>query len=232
MASPRRASTRRRISSTLGAAALLVGVGALAAYALGRFELAPPFGGRIPPVAYDAYRSAADAAATITESCEVEWTIVAGIAQVESRHGRIDGEHEVSATGDVEPPIRGRQLDGTRGTQTIADTDEGELDGDATWDRAMGPLQFIPTTWRELGRDGNGDATADPDNLYDAALTAVAHLCLREPGDYSDRGELRRALIAYNASGRYADDVLRWIDRYRTGPIHEILERADEARGA
>ncbi|MGH2386444.1 MAG: hypothetical protein ACRDGB_15555, partial [Candidatus Limnocylindria bacterium] len=182
MASPRRASTRRRISSTLGAAALLVGLGALAAYALGRVELAPPFGGRIPPVAYDAYRSASDAAPAVTESCEVDWTIVAGIAQVESRHGRIDGEHVVSATGDVEPPIRGRPLDGTRGTQTIADTDDGELDGDITWDRAMGPLQFIPTTWRELGRDGNGDATADPDNLYDAALTAVAHLCLREPG--------------------------------------------------
>ena len=229
MASPWHASTRRRIGSTLFAAALLVGIGALAAYALGRTELAPPFGGRIPLVAYDAYRSASDAATIVIDSCEVHWTIVAGIAQVESRHGRIDAEHVVSPDGDVEPPIRGRPLDGTRGTQTIVDTDDGTIDGDATWDRAMGPLQFIPTTWRELGRDGNDDGTADPDNLYDAALTAVAHLCLREPGNYSDRGELRRALIAYNASGRYADDVLRWIDRYRTGPTDEILERADEA---
>ena len=229
MASPWHASTRRRIGSTLFAAALLVGIGALAAYALGRMELAPPFGGRIPLVAYDAYRSASDAATIVIDSCEVHWIIVAGIAQVESRHGRIDAEHVVSPDGDVEPPIRGRPLDGTRGTQTIVDTDDGTIDGDATWDRAMGPLQFIPTTWRELGRDGNDDGTADPDNLYDAALTAVAHLCLREPGDYTDRGELRRALIAYNASGRYADDVLRWIDRYRTGPTDEILERADEA---
>lgn len=229
MAPARRASTTRRISSTLLAGALLVGVGAVAAYALGRSELAPLFGGRIPLVAHDAYRSASGAAATVMDTCEVDWTVVAGIGQVESRHGRIDGEHELSAAGDVEPPIRGRALDGTRGTQTIVDTDDGELDGDATWDRAMGPLQFIPTTWRELGRDGNGDGTADPDNLYDAALTAVAHLCLREPGDYRDRGELRRALIAYNASGRYADDVLRWIDRYRAGPTDEILERTEEA---
>ena len=139
-------------------------------------------------------------------------------------------EHRLAEDGDVEPDIRGRPLDGRRGTQTIADTDDGELDGDPTWDRAMGPLQFIPTTWRELGRDGNADGTADPDNLYDASLTAVAHLCLREPGDYGDRGELRRALIAYNASGRYADDVLRWIDRYQSEPIDEILERA-ERRG-
>ena len=230
--SPARARRRRRrIGSTLLAAALLVGIGALAAYALGRVELVPPLGGRIPAVAYDAYRTATDAAPSVTESCVVDWTIVAGIAQVESRHGQINGEHDVAADGDVVPPIRGRPLDGTRGTQTIVDTDGGELDGDREWDRAMGPLQFIPTTWNELGRDGNDDGTADPDNLYDAALTAVAHLCLREPGDYSDRGQLRRALIAYNASGRYADDVLDWIDRYQASPLEEILEppETDEA---
>ena len=227
MTRPRRRLARRRIGPTLVAAAVLVGIGAVAAYALGRVELVPLLGGRIPVVAYDAYRAASDSASTVTDSCVVHWSIVAGIAQVESRHGRIDGDHVVAADGDVEPQIRGRALDGTRGTQTIADTDDGELDGDPTWDRAMGPLQFIPTTWRELGRDGNADGTEDPDNLFDAALTAVAHLCLREPGDYTDRGQLRRALIAYNASGRYADDVLGWIDRYRAGPLDEILEQAE-----
>ena len=230
MAPARRASAGRRVASTLLAAGLLVGIGAGAAYLLGQADVAPLFGGRIPLVAYDAYRSASQGAAGITESCRVPWPVVAGIAQVESRHGRIDPEHDLAADGDVEPPIRGRPLDGTRGTQTIADTDDGELDGDGTWDRAMGPLQFIPTTWRELGRDGNADGVADPDNLYDASLTAVAHLCLREPGDYTDRGELRRALVAYNASGRYADDVLGWIDRYQSEPIDDVLERpSDEA---
>ena len=229
MAPDPRASARRRIGSSLLVVGLLVGAGALAAYALGQSDLGPLFGGRVPLVAYDAYRSASRAAPTITDSCEVDWAVVAGIAQVESRHGRIDSDHRLAPDGDVEPPIRGRPLDGTSGTQTIMDSDNGELDGDSTWDRAMGPLQFIPTTWRELGRDGNADGETDPDNLYDSALTAVAHLCLREPGNYSDRGELRRALIAYNASGRYADDVLRWVDRYRTGLIEEILEGEDEA---
>ena len=224
MARARTASTWRRIGSTLLAAALLVGVGAVAAYSLAQLDIGPPFGGRIPAVAYDAYRSAEEAAAEITESCRVEWQVVAAIAQVESRHGRIDSDHRLDRDGTVEPPIRGQQLDGTRRTQTIVDTDDGELDGDPDFDRAMGPLQFIPTTWRELGRDGNGDGSADPDNLYDAALTTVAHLCLREPGDYTARSELRRALIAYNASGRYADDVLRWVDRYRSEPLDAILE--------
>jgi membrane-bound lytic murein transglycosylase B len=227
--SPARSRTRRRIG-TLLATAVLVGIGAVAAIALSSVEMVPLLGGRIPPVAYDAYRTAAAAAPSVRESCAVDWAVLAGIAQVESRHGRIDDEHEVDADGDVVPPIRGRPLDGSRGTQTIVDTDGGDLDGDAEWDRAMGPLQFIPTTWSELGRDGNGDGSADPDNLYDAALTAVAHLCLREPGDYADRGQLRRALIAYNASGEYADDVLAWIDRYRGSPLEEILEQpGDEA---
>lgn len=211
---------------TLLAAALIVGVGAVAVLALDRAELTPLVGGRMPMVAYQAYRSASDAASTVTGSCEVHWSVLAGIGQVESRHGRMAGNHDVAADGDVVPPIRGRALDGTPGTQTISDTDGGELDGDATWDRAMGPLQFIPTTWRELGRDGNGDGATDPDNLHDASLTAVAHLCLREPGDYSDRGHLRRALIAYNPSGRYADDVLRWIDRYQTESLERIVERS------
>ncbi len=226
MGSRPRSSPARRIGSTVLAAALLVGVGAAAAWALGRTEL-PLLTGRIPATAYAAYSAASRAASSVNEACEVDWTVLAGIAQVESRHGRIDGDHDLDVDGNVEPPIRGRALDGTGGTQTIRDTDEGVLDGDATWDRAMGPLQFIPTTWSELGRDGNGDGEADPDNLYDASLTAVAHLCLREPGDYTRRHELRRALIAYNASGRYAEDVLDWIERYRTTPLEEVVELAE-----
>ena len=225
-----RPSAARRIGSTLLAALLLVGIGAAAAYALGQAEL-PMLAGRIPATAYDAYRSASSAAPGVTDACAVDWTILAGIGQVESRHGQIDPEHNLAADGDVVPPIRGRPLDGTGGTQTIRDTDGGRLDGDATWDRAMGPLQFIPTTWSELGRDGNGDGEADPDNMYDAAMTAVAHLCLREPGDYTRRHELRRALIAYNASGRYAEDVLEWVERYRSTPLDEVVETARQRPG-
>jgi membrane-bound lytic murein transglycosylase B len=226
MGSRPRPSPARRIGSTALAALLLVGVGAVAAWALGRADL-PLLTGRIPATAYDAYTAASQAASGVTEACQVDWTIVAGIAQVESRHGQIDGNHELAPDGDVVPPIRGRALDGTGGTQTIRDTDDGALDGDPTWDRAMGPLQFIPTTWSELGRDGNGDGEADPDNLFDASLTAVAHLCIREPGDYAQRHELRRALVAYNASGRYAEDVLGWIERYRTTPLDEVVERVE-----
>ena len=184
-------------------------------------------GTRIPEVAYDAYRSAADQSPTIAAGCQVDWQILAGIGRVESNHGRVDGPRGLDGLGNVSPVIRGPALDGEGGRQAIADTDGGELDGDGTWDRAMGPLQFIPTTWRELGRDGNGDGAVDPDNIYDAAITAAAHLCLREPGAYRDRAALRAALVAYNASGAYADDVLRWVDRYRTSDLEELIIRPE-----
>lgn len=171
-------------------------------------------GDRVPVVALDAYRTAADRASEIADGCVVEWRVLAAIGKVESDHGRVGEQRTLTSDGTVSPPIRGVALDGTAGRQAIHDTDGGLLDGDPTWDRAMGPLQFIPTTWAELGRDGNGDGVADPDNLYDAALTTVAHLCTREPGDYGRRADLRRALISYNHSEQYANDVLAWFDRY------------------
>ena len=72
----------------------------------------------------------------------------------------------------MSPRITGPPLDG-RGVASIPDSDGGRWDGDATWDRAVGPMQFIPTTWRSLGRDGNADRVADPNNLFDAAVSAA-----------------------------------------------------------
>jgi membrane-bound lytic murein transglycosylase B len=180
-------------------------------------------GRRIPGVALEAYQRAAREAPGISDGCAVDWTVLAGLGKVESDHGRVNGPRTLGADGTVSPPIIGPALDGSGSTRAIPDTDEGRLDGDATWDHAVGPMQFIPATWRELGRDGNGDGEKDPNNLYDAALTAAAHLCLREPGDYTDPVQLRRALIAYNSSQRYADDVLRWIETYRSTPPDRLV---------
>jgi membrane-bound lytic murein transglycosylase B len=217
--SPRRA---RRPGVLLAVALVAVG-GALAVAAAVTLPRGDLLGDRIPAVALDAYRAASREAAAIGPGCVVGWEILAAIGRVESNHGRVDGPRELRADGTVLPPIRGPRLDGTRGTQSIPDTDEGLLDGDATWDRAVGPLQFIPTTWAELGRDGNADGIADPDNLYDAALTAAAHLCLREPGNYADPVDLRRALIAYNRSERYANNVLEWVDRYTGRALEDLV---------
>jgi murein DD-endopeptidase MepM/ murein hydrolase activator NlpD len=51
--------------------------------------------------------------------------------------------------------------------------------------------------------------------VYDAALSTVAYLCLRTPGDYRDPDHLAQALYGYNNSTDYVEAVSGWIDYYR-----------------
>jgi membrane-bound lytic murein transglycosylase B len=43
------------------------------------------------------------------------------------------------------------------GVQAIVDTEQGRYDRDTRWDRAVGPMQFLPSTWRTWGVDGDSD---------------------------------------------------------------------------
>lgn len=167
----------------------------------------------IPPVALEAYRNAEALASTIAPSCQVRWSVLAGIGWVESNHGRHGGAG-MDAAGNVAPRIIGPPLDGSPGVREIRDSDGGQWDGDRVFDRAVGPMQFIPSSWRVYGRDGNGDGVRDPHNMFDAALGAAAHLCTVSPGDYSNRGDLARALFGYNRSMEYVGVVLARIDAY------------------
>lgn len=169
----------------------------------------------IPPVVFSAYLAAQTAAVTVAEDCVVDWPVIAGIWKQESDHATIGGT-TIASDGQVTPPIYGPTLDGTTpDTAIVSDTDYGVLDGDPEWDRAVGPAQFLPTSWRAHGRDGNGDGIADPQNVYDSALSTVAYLCQRTPGDYYNPEHLTRALSGYNNSGRYVEAVLGWVDYYR-----------------
>ena len=143
------------------------------------------------------------------------WQVLAGIGKVESNHGRYGGA-TVRADGQVEPPIIGIPLDGTNGTARIPDTDNGAYDGDTVWDRAVGPMQFIPSSWRIFGVDGNGDGVRDPHNIIDAVHAAVRHLC--PAGTVTD---IEAALFSYNRSSTYVATVLDWAARY-AGPLAAI----------
>ncbi|MFJ6727294.1 lytic transglycosylase domain-containing protein [Streptomyces sp. NPDC091281] len=161
----------------------------------------------LPATAYRAYVGAESRLARSRPSCGLRWPVLAGIGQVESGQAH-DGA--LTASGDTVTPIVGPALDGD-GVAEVPDTDGGRLDGDPRWDRAVGPLQFIPGTWAVWGTDGNGDATASPHNIYDAALSAGNYLCAGNR-DLSDRRQLRTAILTYNRSGQYADTVLAWTD--------------------
>jgi membrane-bound lytic murein transglycosylase B len=183
---------------------------ALHAWAAAR---APAMG--IPVTALEAYAYAARVAQVENPKCNLAWTTLAGIGMVESHHGTYRGA-TVAPNGDVRPPIRGVQLDGTMGNLKIADTDGGKLDGDATMDRAMGPMQFIPETWRLYGVDANNDGVVSPDNIDDAALSAAGYLCWRGKDLSTPRGWMD-ALRAYNLSDQYARTVRDWATAYAAG---------------
>lgn len=162
--------------------------------------LAQVEGADFPLVALDAYFRGATTLASEDPSCGVRWWALAGISRVEGRHGTYGGS-ALEADGDVTRPIIGIPL------PAVGETDGGLLDGDPTVDHAVGPMQFIPSTWRRWGRDGNGDGVADPQNLYDGALSAAAYLCASGPGLDTDAG-LRRAYFSYNHSRAYVEQVL------------------------
>jgi membrane-bound lytic murein transglycosylase B len=178
-----------------------------------------PAGGAsaIPALTLRAYREAAAWAAGFDPDCRLPWPVLAGIGRIESNHGLFGGPAtRFSAGGTVSPRITGPPLDGN-GVARIPDSDGGRWDGDATWDRAVGPMQFIPTTWASLGRDGNGDRVADPNNLFDAAVSAAGYLCLSGDGDLGDPARLRQAIYSYNHSWPYVDAVLGWARLYQGG---------------
>ena len=162
-------------------------------------------------------------------ACGIEWWMIAGVGRVESRHGTIGGR-SVRADGRPSRPIIGIALDGGPGVKAIVDTDGGSLDGDTEWDRAVGPMQFIPETWGIRGRDGDGDGTADPHNLYDAALAAGRYLC-RLGGDLQLIDNLREAYFGYNTSSAYVTLVERHAIRYAEFELPDV-ERDDVERDA
>lgn len=186
---------------------------ALAAEALNG-PAGPPGPAGIPVTVLAAYRAAEAALAASRPTCHLPWWLLAGIGRIESGHasgGRVD------EAGATRGRILGPRLDGSLpGTAVILDSDGGLLDGDPAFDRAVGPMQFLPGTWRAYARDGNADGVADPHNVYDAATTAGEYLC-RAGGDLSLPENLARAVLAYNYSQAYLRSVLSWGVAYRDG---------------
>ncbi|HEY3003262.1 MAG TPA: lytic murein transglycosylase [Kribbellaceae bacterium] len=189
----------------------------------------------IPASVLPAYQAAARVLATTFPRCKLTWPLLAGIGKVESSHasgGRVD------AHGTTRGRILGPVLDGAPGMATIHDTDDGQYDGDTVWDRAVGPMQFIPGTWVVFAADGNGDGVRDPHNVYDATLAAGQYLCAGD-ADLSDPRGLVAAVLRYNHSMDYVAVVLRWMREYaeaavqvrdRPGVVPPVTEKGNAER--
>jgi membrane-bound lytic murein transglycosylase B len=182
--------------------------------------LATVDGVEFPLVALDAYYRAADAVSEERPGCGVRWWGIAGISRVEGRHGTYGGT-TLEPNGDTTRRIIGIQLNGTNETAVVGDSDGGALDGDPAYDRAVGPMQFIPQTWKRFQADGNEDGTISPFNLYDATLAAAKYLCTSSSELDADPG-LRSAYFSYNHSLPYVDAVLGYARLYeRTVEVPE-----------
>ena len=141
----------------------------------------------VPARALRAYGAAELAQRAATPDCRLSWATLAGIGRVESDHGRL-GRSDLDVDGVARPRIVGVPLDGSSGVREVLDTDGGALDGDPTYDRAIGPMQFLPTTWARYGADGNGDGVRDPHQVDDAARAAARYLCAGDRDTASGQG--------------------------------------------
>ncbi|WP_229746065.1 lytic transglycosylase domain-containing protein [Rhodococcoides trifolii] len=168
----------------------------------------------IPDLVLTAYKSAETSLAGTMPGCHLPWSLLAGIGRIESGHA---GGGRTDVNGTTTTAVLGPVLDGRgAGDAVITDTDAGKYDGDATHDRAVGPMQFIPGTWAKYGADGNGDGTADPNNVFDASLAAGKYLCSGGL-DLADPAQATTAVLRYNNSGAYAANVLGWASAYASG---------------
>jgi membrane-bound lytic murein transglycosylase B len=160
----------------------------------------------IPERAVLAYAGAALAKSASAPACRLSWTTLAAIGKAESDHGRHDGS-SIGADGTVSPPIYGVALNGD-GVALIPDSDGGTIDGDAAADRAVGPMQLIPQTWRNWHTDGNGDGVEDPQNIEDAVMATTNYLCRASTALDTESG-WRAAISAYNSAPSYLAKVAR-----------------------
>ncbi|HEY1570034.1 MAG TPA: lytic transglycosylase domain-containing protein [Pseudonocardiaceae bacterium] len=154
----------------------------------------------IPGVVLDAYLHAQNVMKVENPGCRLPWWLLAGIGKIESNQAE---NGEVDANGTTLRPILGPVLNGSSGFANLPTAGGG-------FQRAQGPMQFIPSTWARWGQGGNIN------NVYDAALAAGRYLC-SGGGDLSQPADQATAVFSYNHSDSYVQIVLLWANAYRQG---------------
>jgi membrane-bound lytic murein transglycosylase B len=174
----------------------------------------------IPAAALAAYQRAETVINSADQKCHLSWQLIAAIGRVESDHGRTNG-NSLDSKGVARPGIYGIALDGSHGTTAISDTDAGQYDADAKYDRAIGPMQFIPSTWSVVGVDADGDGQRNPQDIDDAALATAVYLCSGSDDLGTTAGQ-EGAVYRYNHSQSYVDLVLSIMNAYLEGEFTSV----------
>jgi hypothetical protein len=82
---------------------------------------------------------------------------------------------------------------------------------------AVGPMQFMPSTWVQYGVDASDDGRPDVQDPTDAIFGTARMLCANGA---AQPGGLRGALWAYNHAAWYVDMVLATADLYAEQEAH------------
>jgi len=166
----------------------------------------------IPVPAVLGYGAAQLALAEENPGCHLSWNTLAGIGWVESQHGTI-GDRTLGEDGHSSTPVIGPALDGNGFAAIRSTPSSAAWHGDPTWEHAVGPLQFIASTWERWGADGDEDGYADPLDLDDAALAAGRYLCA-DGHDLATASGWNRAIHSYNHDLAYVRQVLAAANAY------------------
>lgn len=170
----------------------------------------------IPVPALRAYADAELLLAAEQPGCHLGWNTLAGIGWIESQHGTMGGRTLRWDGYSIPTTILGPALDGTGKMAAIHSTPmSAQWHGDAVWEHAVGPLQFLPSTWDRWGADGDGNGVADPRDIDDAALTAGRYLCADGHDLATDSG-WSAAVHSYNHDDQYVANVAATANTYAT----------------
>lgn len=152
----------------------------------------------ISSTAVAAYGDATLVLSRLQPSCHLGWSTLAGVGTIESANGTIGGR-QLYPNGLSSSPISGPALNGAGGYAAIQSSGGG-------WSSALGPMQFIPSTWNRWASDGNGDGYADINNIFDAAFATGRYLCA-DGRDLATAQGWTAAIYSYNHSADYVQQV-------------------------
>jgi membrane-bound lytic murein transglycosylase B len=160
----------------------------------------------LPVPALRAYATAELALRTEQPGCHLGWNTLASLGWIESQNGTLGGR-VLGDDGRSSRPILGPALDGSGKYAAIRSTPGSSAwHGDRTWEHAVGPLQFLASTWNRWGADGDHDGVDDPRDLDDAALAAGRYLCADGHDLATDAG-WTAAVHSYNHDRSYVVSV-------------------------
>lgn len=147
---------------------------------------------------------------------DIPWNILAGIGQVESKHGRWDGP------GITEEDNEKYNAWGAAGPMQFG-AEDGSPAGNSWGGDPVMPVEKRPE--EGYGQDGNNDGVV---NVYDPAdaIPASADYLIA----HGAKENIRKAIFGYNHAWWYVDDVTEWAEKYADGDFStgSSVERAVE----